>query len=149
MKITIRGDDITPEKVAYALRQCEKDHGLKISGLTIYARMTDSLGRCCDPLSEDGREISREFAFRKPREAQNRKPPSSPAQPDPVDPISAREMMAACAKVAHRALSSPEMKTLQTIEQLSKPNKPTSNPSSLKNSHCIRYPFLRSSLFVE
>ena len=125
MKIVIKGNDITPEKIAEALSTCERDHGLKISGLTIYARMTDTIGRCCEPLSTDGgHEISREFTFNKPRPV---KMPQLPQQPqprlEPVDPIPAREMFELCSKAAHRMLSSNEMKVLITLEKAQKPER--------------------------
>lgn len=121
MKVSIKGDDVTPEKIAAALSACERDHGLKIKGATIYVRFEDHLGRTVEPL-QDGHEISREFTFRKPRPVKMPQP-AQQFRPEPVDPISAREMMELCQKEAHRALSSPEMKSLITIEKTVKPNR--------------------------
>lgn len=122
MKISIKGDDVTPEKIAAALAACERDHGLKIKGATIYVRFEDHLGRTVEPL-QDGHEITREFNFRKPRPVKVPQPAQQP-RTEPVDPISAREMMELCQKAAHRALSSPEMKSLIEIEKTIKPNRP-------------------------
>lgn len=38
MRINIKGNDVTPEKIAGALAICEKDYGLKVKGATIYVR---------------------------------------------------------------------------------------------------------------
>lgn len=122
MKISIKGDDVTPEKIAAALAACERDHGLKIKGATIYVRFEDHLGRTVEPL-QDGHEITREFTFRKTRPAVKVPQQAQQPRPEPVDPISVREMMDLCQKQAHRILSSPEMKTLVTIEKAVKPNR--------------------------
>ena len=122
MKISFKGDDITPEKIAAALAACERDHGLKIKGATIYVRFEDHLGRTVEPL-QDGHEITREFIFWKPRPVKVPQQPVEQHRPEPVDPISAREMMDLCQKQAHRVLSSPEMKSLIAIEKTIKPNR--------------------------
>lgn len=125
MKITIKGNDVTPEKIAEALASCERDHELKIKGATIFLRLEDTIGRCCEPLSADGgHEISREFTFNKLRPIKMPQPMQQP-QPrlEPVDPIPAREMFELCSKAAHRMLSSNEMKVLITLEKAQKPER--------------------------
>ena len=121
MKITIKGDGVTPERIAEALRKCEQDHGLKIKGATIYLRMEDHLGRMVEPL-RDGYEISRDFTFRKPRQI-NMPQSSQEFSGNPPDPITARDMMELCQKQARRTLSAPEMTTLITIEKTIKPER--------------------------
>lgn len=126
MKVVVRGDDITPERIAEVIHRCQRDHfdsrDLTVTGVVLYLRTEDRLGRTVEVLQEDGREITREFTFRKPRVVKEPQPTPLP-RPDPVDPISTREMMQICSQVAHRALSSPEMKSLQVIEQISRPNR--------------------------
>ena len=122
MKVTIKGNDITPEKVAEALRICEKDHG-HISGMTIYIRYRDSLGRQIEPLNQsDGQEISREFSFWKPRQTKAQKQSQTPLR-EPANPISVKEMVALCQKQARRVLSSPEMQALIILEKTYKPDR--------------------------
>ena len=122
MKVSIKGDDVTPEKIAAALAACERDHGLKIKGATIYVRFEDHLGRTVEPL-KDGHEITRVFTFRKPRPVQMPAAHKPQMPPEPVDPISAREMMDACQQQARRMLSSPEMKALIELEKTAKPGR--------------------------
>lgn len=126
MKVVVRGDDITPERIAEVIHRCQRDHfdsrDLTVTGVVLYLRTEDRLGRTVEVLQEDGREITREFTFRKPRAVKEPQPTPLP-RPDPVDPISTREMMQICSQAAHRALSAPEMATLQTIEKTLKPNR--------------------------
>ena len=116
MKVNIKGNNVTPEKIAAALEACERDHGLKIKGATIYVRFEDHLGRTVEPL-QDGHEITREFTFRKPQPVKMPEAPEPQMPPKPVDPITAKEMMEICQRAAHRVLSAPEMKSLILLEQ--------------------------------
>lgn len=88
-KVSIKGDNVTPNQVA-ALRKCEQDYALKIKETTIYIRFKDHFGRTEEPL-QDGHDITREFAFWKPRPI---KTPQSEPQTKTVtkDSISARDM---------------------------------------------------------
>lgn len=118
MRINVKGNDISPEKIAAALAACERDYNLKITGATIYVRFENSSGQHVDPL-QDGQEFSRDFWFQK-RPDPAPAPAAPPAQSEPakpVDLISAREMMELCQKAANRILSSPEMKRLIELEK--------------------------------
>ena len=122
MRINIRGDDITPEKIAEALHRCGKDHGdLSMAGLTIYVSYRDSWGRTVEPLV-DGAEITRDFVFRKPQIPQP-SPEKQKKTPVPTNPITARDMMQLSSQAAHRALSSPEMQVLITLEKTAMPDR--------------------------
>lgn len=116
MKVSIRGDNVTPENIAAALAACERDHGLKIKGATVYVRFEDNLGRTVEPL-QDGHEITREFTFRKPRPVEMPTVPEPQIPPEPVDPISAKEMLEICQRAAQRVLSAPEMTSLILMEK--------------------------------
>lgn len=112
MRINIKGNDITPEKIAAALATCERDYNLKIAGATVYVRFENSNGQTVDPL-QDGEEFSRDFWFRKSKAPVLKQSQQAPRDPEPpVDPIQSKEMIELCQKAAHRALSSPEMKAL-------------------------------------
>lgn len=103
MKITINGNDITPERIAGALRSCERD-GLKMAGYTIYVRYKNHQNQIIEPLDENGQECTRTFSFWKKKEV---------AMPNPsIDPISKDEMINLCKNRARRFLSAPEITVL-------------------------------------
>lgn len=125
MRINIKGNDITPEKIAGALAACEQDYGLKIKGATIYVRFErdDGSGQTVEPL-QDGHEISRDFNFWRPKEPVRKGPKIVPAPMSnqvppavPEDLISVRDMIAMCEKKAMRCMSGPEMETLVLYER--------------------------------
>lgn len=115
MRINIRGNDVTPEKIAAALSSCERKYGLKIKGATVYVRFENAMGQTVEPL-KDGEEFSRDFAFWKPKEKKT--VPATPEQPllegqeGILDSISAKEMIEICKNVVPRSLSNAEMTVL-------------------------------------
>lgn len=110
MRINIKGNDISPEKIAAALARCEKEYNLKIAGATIYVRFENSSGQIVEPL-QDGEEFSRDFWFQK----RSAPVPSQPAEP--VEQITVQEMVDCCQKAASRMLSSPEITRLIELER--------------------------------
>lgn len=121
MRINIKGDAVTPEKIAEALKICERDHKLKIKDAVIFVRWEDPLGRTVEPL-QDGHEVSRDFYFRVPKQALIIQALAQ-ERPEPKDPISAKEMMKLVQKAAHRLLSAPEMSAIIAWEKEFKPDK--------------------------
>lgn len=125
MRINIKGNDITPEKIAGALAACQRDYGLKIKGATIYVRFErdDGSGKTVEPL-QDGQEISRDFSFWRPKEPVRKGPkPITAPMSDQVSPavpedlISARDMIELCQRKAMRCMSGREMETLVSYER--------------------------------
>ena len=94
MRINIKGNNVSPEKIAAALATCERDYNLKITGASIYVRFENSSGQHVDPL-RDGQEFTRDFWFQK-RTVPEPVPAAPPAQSEPakqIEPITAREML--------------------------------------------------------
>lgn len=56
MKITVKGDAVSPERIAEAMCSLENEYGLKIRDLTMYVRFIDGRGRVVDPKLPDGEE---------------------------------------------------------------------------------------------
>ena len=96
MRINIKGNDITPEKIASALDSCERKYGLKIKGATIYVRFENANGQTVEPL-KDGEEFSRTFMFWRSKEEndllQQYKQPPKQGELETIDPISPKEMI--------------------------------------------------------
>ena len=113
MRINIKGNDITPDKIAAALAACERDYGLRIKGATIYVRFENAAGQTVDPL-QDGEEFSRDFVFQR-REVPNWK--SAPKEPEPPSEpaLQIREIYAMCERSARRMLSGVEMQALAEL----------------------------------
>lgn len=128
MKINIRGNDITPDKIASALASCEQQHGLKIKGATIYVRFENEMGQTVEPL-KNGEEFSRDFAFWKPKQKNcplpKQEPPSVAEEPIPIEAISSREMIEICMEKAHRSLSKSEMTILMDLANTKKVSRNT------------------------
>lgn len=98
MRINIKGNDVTPEKVAATLVICECDYNLKITGATIYVRFENEYGQAAEPL-QNGKEFSRDFWFQKktlptlPRS----EVVQTPTDPEPpADVIASGEMIRMC-----------------------------------------------------
>lgn len=124
MQISIKGNGITPERIAEAIRICERDHknGRMLASVTVTLHFIDDLGRAVEPLREDGCEIIRNFYFQEKRTHPTAKQPAVPA-PEPVDPISATDMIELAQKQAHRLLSNKEMKILIELEKTIRPER--------------------------
>lgn len=152
MRINIKGNDVTPEKIAAALATCERDYNLKVTGATIYVRFENASGQQVDPL-QNGEEFSRDFNFWKPRPVKMPKAPSVPQpqpRPEPVDPISAREMIELCEKEAKRVLSGVEMKYLVDIEKNLKVDRTMFREClarTVLNTGKLSMPYLRSMVY--
>ena len=120
MRINIKGNDVSPEKIAAALATCERDYNLKVTGATIYVRFENSSGQHVDPL-RDGQEFSRDFWFQKPVPPPEPAAAPVPTRPaEPVEKITVREMVDLCQKAASRILSSPEIRRLIELERMVK-----------------------------
>jgi len=112
MRINIKGNDVTPEKIAEALASCEREYGLRIRGATIYVRWENEMGQNVKPLM-NGEEFSRSFAFWKQKEKVTRPTPPTPETHAKTSaPISVKDMIELCKGKARRSLSDGEMKTL-------------------------------------
>ena len=111
MRINIKGNDVSPEKIAAALTTCEKDYNLKITGATIYVRFENDSGQTVEPL-QNGEEFSRDFWFQK-KKAPYIPPPGTAKKPvapvPPAEAITSGEMIQMCQQAARRVLSSPEI----------------------------------------
>ena len=134
MRINIRGNDISPEKIAAALATCEKDYNLKITSATIYVRFENSSGQTVEPL-QDGEEFSRDFWFQKKKAPYIPQPGTTKKPDSPVSPsegITSGEMIRMCQQAAHRVLASPEMKVLMEIEKTTPISKNTFSQALLQ-----------------
>lgn len=122
MKINIRGNAVTPERIADALKECEKAYGLKVKSATLYVRFENEHGQIVDPL-EDGYEIQREFVYRRAKEIKTPEQPADPA-PEPMepmgDPMPARDMISLWQKRVGRCLAASEMATLVRLAEETK-----------------------------
>lgn len=120
MKINIKGNAVTPDRIAEALKTCEKDYNLKVKNATIYVRFENDYGQTVEPL-QDGSEVVRDFLFRKVKEVEIPQP--APEPPEPAEPIPAREMIELCSKEARRTLASNEMSILIRLAEETKVDK--------------------------
>lgn len=122
MKINIKGNAVTPDRIAEALKTCEKDYNLKIKNATLYVRFENDYGQTVEPL-QDGSEMVRDFIFRKVKEVEIPQPAPAPEPPEPADPIPAKDMIELCSRRIGRMLSSTEMRILILLAEDTKVDK--------------------------
>lgn len=62
MRINIKGNAVTTDSIAEALKCCEKEYGIKVKNATLYVRFQNENGESIEP-TEDDHEIVKEYVF--------------------------------------------------------------------------------------
>lgn len=138
MKITINGEGFTTASIQPFLDDLEKEYGLKIRDVTIYARFVDEQGRVVEPkLPGDSNELTKTI------------PKSElPKDPEPSEPVSLEEMMDILKLPSDQRLMKTVVRHLTDLQELDIDRKSfvKAYETTILNTGKLSFPYLKKLL---